>query len=130
LTKFTPGIKLAKITIISIWIATISLPFTNSASAVVDDKQPFLKAGDHKCVKGSNVLSCSGSVINEGLARTKIVQLIVFLKNNEGKIVNMIESTTKPFILDVGQRGNYDISVSLRRLTSNWTMSGAFAFSK
>jgi hypothetical protein len=89
-----------------------------------------LKVVNHKCVKGSNIISCSGNIVNQGLARTSIIQLIVFFKNTEGKIVNMIESTSKPSILGAGQQENYDVSVSLGRLSSDWSTTGSFAFSK
>ncbi|MFZ0327991.1 MAG: hypothetical protein WBP64_17230 [Nitrososphaeraceae archaeon] len=61
---------------------------------------------------------------------TNLVELIIYLKNSSGKITNMIETTTRPFLITPSGHGIYNITVSQSRLTSEWASSGAFAFSR
>ena len=92
--------------------------------------ESLLRVVGHKCVKEVEILSCSGRVNNEGSANTNLVDLIIYLKNNSGKITNMIETTTRPFIIASSGNGIYNITVSQSRLTPDWASSGAFAFSR
>ncbi len=92
--------------------------------------ESLLRVVDHKCVKEVEILSCSGRVNNVGSANTNLVDLIIYLKNNNGKITNMIETTTRPLIIASSGHGIYNITVSQSRLTPDWASSGAFAFSR
>ena len=76
------------------------------------------------------ILNCSGRVNNEGSANTNLVDLIIYLKSNNGKITNMIETTTRPLIIASSGHGIYNITVGQARLTPDWVTSGAFAFSR
>jgi hypothetical protein len=108
-----------------------SLPqghFNDLATAA--DNESFLRVVDHKCVKGMEILNCSGTVNNEGSTSTNLVELIIYLKNSNGKITNMIETTTRPFLITPSGHGIYNITVSQSRLTPDWASSGAFAFSR
>lgn len=92
--------------------------------------ESLLRVVGHKCVKEVEILSCSGRVNNEGSANTNLVDLIIYLKNNNGKITNMIETTTRPLFIASSEHGIYNITVSQSRLTPDWASSGAFAFSR
>ena len=92
--------------------------------------ESLLRVVGHKCVKEVEILSCSGRVNNEGSANTNLVDLIIYLKNNNGKITNMIETTTRPLIIASSGHGIYNITVGQTRLTPDWVTSGAFAFSR
>jgi hypothetical protein len=97
------------------------------ASAV---NESSLRVLHHKCVKEDENLNCSGEVTNEGTRNTNLVNLIIYLKANDGKITNMIETTTRPFVIASSGHGVYNITVSQSRLTPDWATSGAFAFSR
>jgi hypothetical protein len=90
--------------------------------------ESLLRVVGHKCVKEVEILSCSGRVNNEGSANTNLVDLIIYFKNNNGKITNMIETTTRPPIIASSEHGIYNITVDQSRLTPDWVTSGAFAF--
>ena len=94
------------------------------------DNESFLRVVDHKCVKEMEILNCSGTVNNEGSTSTNLVELIIYLRNDNGKITNMIETTTRPFLITPSGHGIYNITVSQSRLTPDWASSGAFAFSR
>jgi hypothetical protein len=99
-------------------------------AVVAADNESFLRVVDHKCVKEMEILNCSGRVNNEGSTSTNLVELIIYLRNGNGKITNMIETTTRPFLITSSGHGIYNITVSQSRLTPDWASSGAFAFSR
>jgi hypothetical protein len=92
--------------------------------------EPVLRVLDHRCIKEVEILNCSGEVTNEGTTNTSLVDLIIYLKANDGKISNMIETTTRPFVIAGSGHGVYNITVSQSRLTPDWVTSAAFAFSR
>ncbi len=99
-------------------------------SLAVAANEPVLRVLDHKCIKEVEILNCSGEVTNEGTTKTNLVDLIIYLKASDGKITNMIETTTRPFVIGSSGHGIYNITVSQSRLTPDWVTSGAFAFSR
>lgn len=111
---------------LSIW----SFLQTNMISFVSAANEPVLRVLDHKCIKEVEILNCSGEVTNEGTTNTNLVDLIIYLKANDGKITNMIETTTRPFVIASSGHGVYNITVSQSRLTPDWVTSAAFAFSR
>jgi len=92
--------------------------------------ESLLRVVGHKCVKEVEILNCSGRVNNEGSTNTNLVDLIIYLKNNNGKVTNMIETTTRPLIIASSGHGVYNITVDQSRLAPDWATSGAFAFSR
>jgi len=92
--------------------------------------EPMLRVVGHKCVKDIEILKCSGRVNNIGSTDSNLVDLIIYLKSNDGKITNMIETTTRPFTIATSGYGIYNITVSQSRLAPDWVTSGAFAFSR
>ena len=74
------------------------------------------------------ILNCSGTVNNEGSTRTNLVELIIYLRNDNGKITNMIETTTRPFLITPSGHGIYNITVSQSRLTPEWQAPGRLHF--
>ena len=95
------------------------LPATNES---------LLRVVGHKCVKEVEILSCSGRVNNEGSVNTNLVDLIIYLKNNNGKITNMIETTTRPLFIASSEHGIYNITVGQSRLTPDWVTSELLLF--
>jgi hypothetical protein len=117
---------------IGVIFCIVSLPqqHINDLAAAAADNESLLRVVDHKCIKEMEILNCSGTVNNEGSTSTNLVELIIYLKNNNGKITNMIETTTRPFLITPSGHGIYNITVSQSRLTPDWASSGAFAFSR
>lgn len=107
-----------------------SFPQISTISLAVAANEPVLRVLDHKCNKEVEILNCSGEVTNEGTTKTNLVDLIIYLKASDGKITNMIETTTRPFVIGSSGHGIYNITVSQSRLTPDWVTSGAFAFSR
>jgi hypothetical protein len=99
-------------------------------SPAMATNESLLRVVGHKCVKEVEILNCSGRVNNEGSANTNLVDLIIYLKNNNGKVTNMIETTTRPLIIASSGHGVYNITVDQSRLAPDWATSGAFAFSR
>ena len=100
------------------------------ASPTMAANESLLRVVGHKCVKEVEILNCSGRVNNEGSTNTNLVDLIIYLKNNNGKVTNMIETTTRPLIIASRGHGVYNITVDQSRLAPDWVTSGAFAFSR
>jgi hypothetical protein len=117
---------------IGVIFCIVSLPqqHINDLAAAAADNESLLRVVDHKCIKEMEILNCSGTVNNEGSTSTNLVELIIYLKNSNGKITNMIETTTRPFLITPSGHGIYNITVSQSRLTPDWASSGAFAFSR
>ncbi|HEY7571856.1 MAG TPA: hypothetical protein VH796_10865 [Nitrososphaeraceae archaeon] len=103
---------------------------TNLISFASAANEPVLRVLDHKCVNEGEILNCSGQVTNEGTTNSNLVDLIIYLRANDGKITNMIETTTRPFVIASSGHGVYNITVSQSRLSPDWVSSGAFAFSR
>jgi hypothetical protein len=99
-------------------------------SPAMSANESLLRVVGHKCVKEVEILNCSGRVNNEGSTNTNLVDLIIYLKNNNGKVTNMIETTTRPLIIASSGHGVYNITVDQSRLAPDWAASGAFAFSR
>jgi hypothetical protein len=99
-------------------------------SPAMSANESLLRVVGHKCVKEVEILNCSGRVNNEGSTNTNLVDLIIYLKNNNGKVTNMIETTTRPLIIASSGHGVYNITIDLSRLAPDWATSGAFAFSR
>jgi hypothetical protein len=117
---------------IGVIFCIVSLPqqHINDLAAAAADNESLLRVVDHKCIEEMEILNCSGTVNNEGSTSTNLVELIIYLKNSNGKITNMIETTTRPFLITPSGHGIYNITVSQSRLTPDWASSGAFAFSR
>ena len=99
-------------------------------SPAMSANESLLRVVGHKCVKEVEILNCSGRVNNEGSTNTNLVDLIIYLKNNNGKVTNMIETTTRPLIIASSGHGVYNITVDQSRLAPDWATSAAFAFSR